>query len=47
MDTLLTYSIAGVLCFFFLILYLKSLKKRDARAREAYKIVIVPTPDPA
>src|SRR5215469_9934042 len=35
MDSLLTYGIAGVLCCFFLILYLKSLKKRDARAREA------------
>ena len=35
MDTLITYSIAGVLCFFFLIIYLKSLKKRDRRAQEA------------
>ena len=35
MDTLITYSIAGFLCFFFLIIYLKSLKKRDRRAREA------------
>jgi thioredoxin reductase (NADPH) len=35
MDTLITYGIAGVLCFFFLTLYLKSLKRRDARAHEA------------
>ena len=33
--TLITYSMAGVICFIFLILYLKSLRKRDARAREA------------
>src|SRR5215468_9717610 len=35
MDSLITFGIAGVICFFFLIFYLKSLKKRDARAREA------------
>ena len=35
MDTLLTYGIGGVICFIFLFLYLRSLKKRDARAREA------------
>jgi len=35
MNTLITYSIAGVICLIFLILYLKGLKKRDARAREA------------
>ena len=35
MDTLLTYGIGGVICFFFLFFYLKSLKQRDARAREA------------
>ena len=35
MDTLLTYGIGGIICFFFLFFYLRSLKKRDARAREA------------
>src|SRR6516164_10473418 len=35
MDTLITYGIGGAVCFFFLIIYMKSLKKRDARAREA------------
>jgi thioredoxin reductase/ferredoxin len=35
MDTLITYGIAGGLCFLFLIIYLRSLKKRDLRAREA------------
>jgi thioredoxin reductase/Pyruvate/2-oxoacid:ferredoxin oxidoreductase delta subunit len=35
METLLTYGIGGVICFIFLVIYLKSLKKRDARAREA------------
>jgi putative YpdA family bacillithiol system oxidoreductase len=35
MDTLLTYGIGGIICCFFLFFYLKSLKKRDARAREA------------
>ena len=35
MDSLLTYGIGGIICFFFLIIYLKSLKKREARAREA------------
>jgi thioredoxin reductase (NADPH) len=35
MDTLLTYGIGGVICFFFLMIYLRSLKKREARAREA------------
>jgi thioredoxin reductase (NADPH) len=35
MDNLLTYGIGGIICFFFLIIYLKSLKKREARAREA------------
>ena len=35
MDSLLTYGIGGVICFFFLFFYLRSLKKRDARAREA------------
>lgn len=35
MDTLITYGIGGIICFFFLMIYLRSLKKRDARAREA------------
>jgi thioredoxin reductase (NADPH) len=35
MDTLLTYGIGGIICFVFLIIYLNSLKKREARAREA------------
>ena len=35
METLLTYGIGGIICFIFLVIYLKSLKKRDARAREA------------
>jgi putative YpdA family bacillithiol system oxidoreductase len=35
MDTLITYGIGGIICFFFLMLYLRSLKRRDARAREA------------
>lgn len=35
MDTLLTYGIGGTICFFFLFFYLRSLKKKEARAREA------------
>ena len=35
MDTLLTYGIGGLICLFFLIGYLKRLKKSEARAREA------------
>ena len=35
MDTILTYGIGGIICFFFLMLYLRSLKKREARAHEA------------
>jgi thioredoxin reductase (NADPH) len=35
MDTLITYAIGGGVCFFFLFFYLRSLKKREARAREA------------
>src|SRR5579859_4095145 len=35
MDTLITYGIGGFICLFFLLFYLKSLKKREARAREA------------
>jgi thioredoxin reductase (NADPH) len=35
MDTIFTYGIGGIICFFFLMLYLRSLKKREAQAREA------------
>jgi thioredoxin reductase/Pyruvate/2-oxoacid:ferredoxin oxidoreductase delta subunit len=35
MDTILTYGIGGIICFFFLMLYLRSLKKRERRAHEA------------
>jgi thioredoxin reductase/NAD-dependent dihydropyrimidine dehydrogenase PreA subunit len=35
MDTLITYGIGGLICLFFLTFYLKSLKKKEARAREA------------
>jgi len=35
MDTLITYGIGGLICLFFLIGYLKRLKKAEARAREA------------
>src|SRR6516165_1098526 len=35
MDTLLTYGIGGIICFVFLFIYLKSLKKREDRARDA------------
>jgi thioredoxin reductase/ferredoxin len=35
MDTIITYGIGGIICFFFLMIYLRSLKKREARAREA------------
>ena len=35
MDTLITFGIGGTICFIFLFFYLKSLKKREARAREA------------
>jgi thioredoxin reductase/NAD-dependent dihydropyrimidine dehydrogenase PreA subunit len=35
MDTLITYGIGGIICLFFLVIYLKSLKKREARAHEA------------
>jgi thioredoxin reductase/Pyruvate/2-oxoacid:ferredoxin oxidoreductase delta subunit len=35
MDSLITYGIGGIICFFFLMLYLRSLKKREARAHEA------------
>jgi putative YpdA family bacillithiol system oxidoreductase len=35
MDTLITYGIGGVICFFFLMIYLKNLKKREAEAQAA------------
>jgi thioredoxin reductase (NADPH) len=35
METLITYGIGGLICFFFLMGYLQSLKKKEARAREA------------
>jgi thioredoxin reductase (NADPH) len=35
METLITYGIGGMICFVFLTLYLKNLKKREARAQEA------------
>jgi thioredoxin reductase (NADPH) len=35
MDTLITYGIGGLICLFFLVGYLKSLKKREVKAREA------------
>ena len=35
METLITYSIGGLICLFFLRGYLKSLKKEEARARQS------------
>lgn len=35
MDTLITYGIGGLICLFFLVGYLKSLKKREEQARES------------
>ena len=35
MDTLITYGIGGLITFFFVVIYLKSQKKKEARAREA------------
>ena len=35
MDTLITYGIGGIICFVFLTIYLKSLKKREQKAHEA------------
>jgi|SRR5579872_1900615 thioredoxin reductase (NADPH) len=35
MDTLITFGIGGVICLFFLTLYMRSLKKREAQARAA------------
>jgi len=37
MDTLITFAIGGLITLFFVAGYLKSLKKREARAREAVK----------
>ena len=35
MDTLITFGIGGLICLFFLVGYLKTLKKKEARAQEA------------
>ena len=35
MDTIITYAIGGIICLFFLMGYLRNLKKKEARAREA------------
>jgi thioredoxin reductase (NADPH) len=35
MDTIVTYAIGGLICLFFLTIYLKSQKKKEARAKEA------------
>lgn len=35
MDTIITYAIGGLICLFFLFGYLRSQKKKEARAREA------------
>jgi thioredoxin reductase (NADPH) len=35
MESLITYAIGGVISLVFLLIYLRSLKKRDARARES------------
>jgi len=35
MDALITYAIGGLICLFFLMGYLRSQKKKEARAREA------------
>jgi thioredoxin reductase (NADPH) len=35
MDTIITYGLGGLICLFFVVGYLRSLKKREARAREA------------
>ena len=35
MDTIITYAIGGIICLFFLVGYLRNLKKKEARAREA------------
>jgi hypothetical protein len=38
MDTLITFAIAGLITLFFVAGYLKSLKRREARAREAVSV---------
>lgn len=35
MDNLITYALGGLICLFFLVGYLRSLKKRESKAREA------------
>jgi thioredoxin reductase/Pyruvate/2-oxoacid:ferredoxin oxidoreductase delta subunit len=35
METLITYGFGGGICLFFLVLYLRSLKKREVKARES------------
>jgi thioredoxin reductase (NADPH) len=35
MDTVITYAVGGIICFFFLVIYLKSLKKRDQQAKQS------------
>ena len=35
MDAIITYAIGGIICLFFLMGYLRNLKKKEARAREA------------
>src|SRR5579864_6599999 len=35
MDTIITYAIGGIICLFFLTIYLRSQKKKEAKAREA------------
>ena len=35
MDSLITYGLGGLVCLFFLVGYLRRLKKREAKAREA------------
>ncbi len=35
MDSLITFAIGGIITFFFVVVYLRSLKKREAQAREA------------
>lgn len=35
METLITYGLGGIICLFFLVGYLRSLKKREAQARKA------------
>src|SRR6266566_8986111 len=35
MDTIITYAIGAIICLFFLLGYLRNLKRKEARAREA------------